>query len=60
MYLADFVCFNKIVVEIKAVSALDDIHRAQVYNYLKSTGFKLGLLINFGHHPLLEHERVVR
>lgn len=60
MYLPDFICFDKIIVEIKAVSTLDDIHRAQVHNYLKSTGYKLGLLINFGHHPLLEHERIVR
>lgn len=59
-YLPDFVCFDKIVVEIKAVAQLDDVHRAQVHNYLKATGYKLGLLVNFGHHPLLEHERILR
>ena len=56
----DFICFGKIVVELKAVSAVADEHRAQVHNYLKATGHKLGLLINFGHHPGVEHERIAR
>ena len=43
-YFADFVCFDKIIVELKAVKELDDSHRSQIYNYLKATGFKLGLL----------------
>ena len=59
-YTADFVCFDKIIVELKAVSALTDEHCAQVLNYLNATGFKLGLLVNFGHHPKLEYERIVR
>jgi GxxExxY protein len=59
-YVPDFICFDKIILEIKAVTKLDDVHRAQLHNYLKSTGHKLGLLVNFGHHPLLEHERIVR
>ncbi|MBM3840842.1 MAG: GxxExxY protein [Verrucomicrobia bacterium] len=59
-YTADFVCYGKIIVELKAVSALTDEHRAQVLNYLNASGFKLGLLINFGHHPKLEYERLVR
>jgi GxxExxY protein len=59
-YLPDFICFDKIILEIKAVSRLADEHRAQVHNYLKATGFKLALLVNFGHLPLLEHERIVR
>ena len=58
-YTADFICYDKIIVELKAVSALTDEHRAQVLNYLNATGFKLGLLINFGHHPKLEYERIV-
>ena len=58
-YQPDFFCFDKIVVEIKAVKQLNDEHRAQIINYLKSTGVKLGLLINFGHHPGLEYERFV-
>jgi GxxExxY protein len=56
----DFVCFDQIIVEIKAVKDLHDVFRAQVHNYLKATGLKLGLLVNFGQHPKLEHERVVR
>ena len=58
-YKADFVCFGKIIVELKAVSALDDAHRSQVYNYLHATGFKLGLLLNFGCVDELEKERIV-
>jgi len=55
----DFICYDKIVVELKAVSALNDEHRAQVQNYLRATGLKLGLLVNFGHYPELEYERIV-
>ena len=55
----DFLCCDKIVLEIKSVSLLTDAHRAQVHNYLKSTGYKLGLLVNFGHHPHVEYERIV-
>ena len=59
-YVPDFLCFGKIILELKAVSKLIDEHRAQVHNYLKATGHKLGLLVNFGHHPGLEYERIVR
>ena len=58
-YKADFVCYGKIIVELKAVSELDDAHRSQVYNYLHATGYKLGLLYNFGHYDGLEFERKV-
>ncbi len=58
-YKADFVCFNKIIVELKAVSTLDDAHRSQVYNYLHATGHQLGLLLNFGYPKELEYERIV-
>ena len=58
-YKADFVCYGKIIVELKAVSALDDAHRAQVYNYLHATGYRLGLLLNFGCADELEHQRIV-
>ena len=58
-YKADFVCFGKIIVELKAVSALDDAHRSQVYNYLHATCYKLGLLLNFGSSEELEKERIV-
>ena len=59
-YQPDFVCFEKIIVELKAVSALADEHRAQLLNYLHTTGFELGLLINFGHYPKLEYERIAK
>ena len=59
-YVPDFICFEKIIVELKAVSELNDEHRAQVHNYLKATGHRLGLLVNFGHYPKLEYERIVR
>ncbi|MFQ5633126.1 MAG: GxxExxY protein [bacterium] len=55
----DFICYEKIIVELKAVSDLVDRHRAQVINYLNATGMQLGLLVNFGHHPKLEYERFV-
>ncbi len=58
-YKADFVCFGKIIVELKAVSNLEDAHRSQVYNYLHATGYQLGLLLNFGNSDELEKERIV-
>ena len=58
-YKPDFICYDKIIVELKAASQLSDEHRAQVLNYLHATQMKLGLLINFGHHPKLEYERFV-
>ncbi len=59
-YFSDFWCFGGIIVEVKAVSQLRDEHRAQVLNYLSATGARLGLLVNFGHYPQLEWERIVR
>jgi GxxExxY protein len=59
-YSPDFVCFDKIILEIKAVKEITDEHRAQVHNYLAATGMKLGRLVNFGHYPKLQSERVVR
>ena len=58
-YVPDFICHDKIVLELKAVSQLADDHRAQVHNQLRATGHKLGLLVNFGHQPKLEYERIV-
>ena len=57
-YEPDFICYEKIVLELKAVSELADEHRAQVQNYLKATGLKLGLLVNFGHYPKAQVERI--
>jgi GxxExxY protein len=59
-YHPDFICYGKIIVEIKAVSDLADEHRAQVHNYLKATGYRLGLLVNFRHHGKLQYERIIR
>ena len=59
-YERDYVCFEKIIVELKAVSALADEHRAQLLNYLHATGFELGILMNFGHYPGLEYERIAK
>jgi GxxExxY protein len=59
-YEPDFICFDRIIVEIKSVSALNDAFRAQLQNYLRATGHRLGFLVNFAHHPKLEYERIVR
>lgn len=58
-YKADLICYDKIIVELKAVKEIAPEHRAQVFNYLKATGLRLGLLVNFGHHPQVEIERIV-
>jgi GxxExxY protein len=58
-YEPDFICYEIIVLELKTVTELADEHRAQVQNYLKATGLKLGLLANFGHYPKIQLERIV-
>ena len=58
-YEPDFLCYDKIVLELNAVKQLADEHRAQVQNYLRASGFQLGLLVNFGHYPKLGIERIV-
>jgi GxxExxY protein len=55
----DFVCFSKIIVELKAVPKILDEHKAQLLNYLKATNMKLGILVNFGHYPKLEQVRIL-
>lgn len=57
-YIADFICFGEIILEIKATEGLIDEHIAQVLNYLKATNFKLGLLVNFG-APKVQIKRVI-
>lgn len=57
-YEADYVCYEGIIVELKAASDLDPAHLAQVIHYLKATGFKVGLLLNFG-CPRLQYRRVI-
>ena len=56
-YVADFVCFGQIIVELKALRAIAPEHRAQVVNYLRASEMKLGLLVNFGASPRVEIER---
>jgi GxxExxY protein len=58
-YKPDFICFDRIIVELKAVKELTAEHRAQIHNYLKATGLEVGLLVNFGHSPKVEIERIV-
>jgi len=58
-YIPDFVCYGKIIVELKAVSNIAGEHKAQILNYLKASGFELGLLVNFGSHPKATVERFV-
>lgn len=59
-YKPDFHCYEKVILEIKAVSKIVNEHRAQVHNYLKATGYKLGILVNFSAHPKLQAERIIR
>jgi GxxExxY protein len=58
VYIADFICFESIIVEVKALSQLSGLEQAQLINYLKITGYKTGLLINFG-APSLEYKRII-
>jgi len=55
-YIADFLCFNSIIVEIKAIKKIADLDEAQLLNYLNATKLPLGLIINFG-VPKLEWKR---
>jgi len=59
-YKPDFVCYGSIILEIKAVKEINGEHRAQLHNYLKATGLRLGLLVNFGHYPKAAIERIVK
>ena len=58
-YFADLVCFEQIIVEIKALRRLSGTEKGQLLNYLKGTGFPIGILINFGSHGKLEWKRLV-
>ena len=57
-YIADFICFDEIIIEIKAVSELNEVHFAQLFNYLKASNLRLGLLINFGSKSL-QYKRII-
>jgi len=59
-YCADLVCYGQIIVELKALDRMSGTEEAQILNYLKATGLRLGLLINFGSHGKLEWKRFVK
>ena len=54
----DFICYNKIIIEIKALPILIAQNKSQTLNYLNATKFELALLVNFGHYPKLEYKRI--
>jgi GxxExxY protein len=58
-YQPDLICFESVVVEIKAASSLAIDHEAQLLNYMNAGNFEVGLLVNFGHYPKLEYTRLV-
>ncbi len=58
-YRPDLICFEQIIVELKASKTIAPEHKAQVLNYLKTTNLRLGLLINFGSHPKVQIERLI-
>jgi GxxExxY protein len=58
-YVADVICYGQIIVELKAMERLTGKEESQILNYLKATGFKVGLLINFGSHGKLEWKKFV-
>ena len=57
-YVPDFICYNKIIVEIKAAREINTTHKAQLLNYLKATSLRLGLLVNFGAHSKAQIIRI--
>jgi len=57
-YKPDFICFEKIIVELKGIRIITKEHQAQVINYLKATDLKLGLIVNFGAYPKVEIKRI--
>lgn len=58
-YQPDLICYDKIIVELKATQNILPEHQSQVLNYLKATNMKLGLVVNFGHHPKVQIERLI-
>ncbi len=58
-YIPDLIYFDQIIVELKALDRLSGKEESQLLNYLKATGMRVGVLINFGSHPKLEWKRLV-
>jgi GxxExxY protein len=58
-YKADFICYESIILELKAVKEIIPEYKAQLFNYLKSTKLRLGLLVNFGHYPKVQIDRII-
>ena len=59
IYKPDFICYNKIILEIKALDKLAPEHESQVINYLRASNMKLGILINFGSYPKATSKRLI-
>ncbi len=58
-YRPDFICYDKIILELKAVKETVPVHEAQLHNYLKTSRLRLGLLVNFGHYPKVQIKRII-
>ncbi len=58
-YQPDFIVYDTVILEIKALSNLADEHQAQLLNYLNASQLEVGLLVNFGHYPKVEYKRMV-
>ena len=59
-YIADIICYDKIIIELKAVSKINNQHKAQLINYLTATGYRLGILVNFNSFPKADIVRLVK
>lgn len=57
-YKVDFICFDEVVIELKALAGFSGTEEAQIINYLKATNYEIGLLLNFGNRSL-EHRRFI-
>lgn len=58
-FIPDFICFETVLVELKAIPELLDRNLNQLHNYLMASGLQVGYILNFGHYPLLQHDRKI-
>ena len=56
----DLLVSNQVIIEIKSVEAVHDVHKKQLLTYLKLSGIKLGILVNFNSHKLIDKESIIR